>query len=78
MLAIKMISKLVGTVFFCLAGTVYIYFHFFTSATDCNPWFLPILQMGCHNSVFVWLIVAIVATPGIVLWAWGSSRKAIK
>ena len=78
MLAIKMISKLVGMVFFCLAGAVYIYFHFFTGATDCNPWFLSILQMGCHNSAFVWLMVASVATPGIVLWAWGSSRHGIK
>ena len=33
MLAIKMTSKLVGTVFFRLAGAVYIYFYFFTSAT---------------------------------------------
>ena len=74
---LKMTSKLVGTVFFPLAGAVYIYFYFFTSATDCNPWFLPILQMGCLNSVFVWIIVTIVSTPGIALWAWGSSKKGV-
>jgi hypothetical protein len=64
------LARIIGAAFFAAAVGVYIYFHFFTSGEDCSPFgFLPILQLGCTSTMFIWLLVVLTAVPGIALFA---------
>lgn len=62
---------------FLAAAYVYIHVHFLSvEPVDCNAFsFFSTLDVGCLITSATWLVVCLLAAPGVFLWAAGGKKQ---
>ena len=72
--------RVIATPFFLAAAYVYVYVHFLApEPVDCNAFsFFSTLDFGCLVTSATWLVVCVLAVPGLALWAAAGEKKVAK